>query len=229
MFKTPDGQAMKTWNVFTGCKFDCAYCSARDLALTRLKHLEKYRRGFEPSFHPGELHRRFRPGEFVLVAYMGDISFASREVVINILEQVRKFPETDFLFCTKNPLTYWYWELHWPDNVYFGATIETNRDYKGSTAPQPWERFRDMQAAVLKGKRKFISIEPVMDFDLDMMVSWMLKIQPEIIEVGADNYGNGLEEPSADKSRQLLRELREFCPNVIEKKGLERLLKKTSP
>lgn len=45
---TIDGKRMKTWNVQVGCYFNCTYCSARNLALTRLKNTDRYREGFKP-------------------------------------------------------------------------------------------------------------------------------------------------------------------------------------
>lgn len=101
-----DGGPMRTWNCFVGCDFQCTYCNARKAAETRFSHLERYQDGFKPKFIRRELRRSFSPGEWVFVAYMGDISFASREVVISILDRIPRFPETNFLFCTKQPLVY---------------------------------------------------------------------------------------------------------------------------
>ena len=218
-----DGKPMTTWNIFVGCKFECTYCNARKAALSRFRHSERYRDGFRPKYIKEELRRRFKPGEWVFVAYMGDIACASREVVINILERIQDFPETNFLFCTKHPLIYWFWHLAWPDNCHLGATIETTEDYKLSLAPIPRERYRAMIAAELEGKKKFISIEPIMDFKWATMVKWMEEIKPSIIEIGADNYQNRLKEPPPWKVKALLRDLKGICPVVVEKPGLERL------
>jgi hypothetical protein len=62
-----------------------------------------------------------------------------------------------------------------------------------------------------------------MDFRAKTLVRWIGHIKPEIVEVGADNYGNGLVEPSWDKVQELLWGLKRFCPVVVEKPGLERL------
>ncbi|GAG76771.1 unnamed protein product [marine sediment metagenome] len=48
-------------------------------------------------------------------------------------------------------------------------------------------------------------------------------INPEIIEVGADNYSNHLPEPPWWKVEALLNNLTNICPRVMEKEGLERL------
>lgn len=220
-----DGKPMKTWNVFVGCDFRCTYCNARKAALTRFKHFARYKDGFAPKLIEEELTRHFKPGQFIFVAYMGDIAFATREQFLRILARIRDFPQTDFLIQSKNPKQLYDWLVDWgitlPSNVYLSTTIETNRDYGLTKAPPPLERFRYFTG--YPHNFKFLSIEPIMDFDLEEMVKWVTLMNPDIIEVGADNYHNNLPEPPWSKVEQLLEKLREICPNVVEKEGLERL------
>ena len=220
---------MKTWNVWVGCDYLCAYCNARQAALTRLRNSPRYKDGFTPHLVEEELSKKFAPGDFVFVGYMGDISFAPRPIIIDLCTRVQEQPEVNFLFCTKNPLIYWYWHIHWPENLYLGATIESNIDHGVTKAPAPFYRYQAMRA--LDHPKKFISIEPIMNFHLATFVTWIKEIKPEIIEVGADNYHNDLPEPRAEAShfsapwkvRWLLEDLKQFCPTVVEKVGLERL------
>jgi len=219
-----EGNPMGTCNCFVGCGFECTYCSARKAALTRFKHLPQFKDGFTPHFIPERLSRRFKPGEFVFIAYNGDISFAALDEIGLILDRIRLFPETDFLFCTKDPACYLLWQeagLEIPSHVYLGATIETTIDYGLSKAPVPSRRYTAM--VQLNHPKKFISVEPIMDMDMGKFFFWMRDIQPSIIEVGADNYHNGLTEPKWDEVQFVLEKVRKFCPNVISKPGLERL------
>jgi hypothetical protein len=215
MFKT----VTRTWHVFSGCHFECKYCWAQPFILGRLQNLPKYQNGFEPTFHPKELLKMFWPGDFVGVALMGDINFADDKSRQAILGRISDFPQTNFLIQSKDPRVFGLWPKQ--ENIYFGTTIETNRDYKLSKAPTPLVRY--MSALLLKSPHKFISIEPVMDFDIEVLVRWLQDIHPEIVEVGADNYHHGLPEPSPEKVKQLLEALRGFVPRVVEKEGLERL------
>lgn len=217
------GKPMKTWNVHVGCDHGCTYCNARKASLNRLKNSPRYRDGFSPHLVKEDLNRKFKPGDFVFVGYMGDISFASRPVIVDLCARLSEQPEVDFLFCSKNPLMYWFWHIRWPDNLYLGATIETDLDFHLTKAPPPAYRFAAMRA--LDHPKKFISIEPICDFTVSELVRWMADIGPQIIEVGADNYNNNLPEPPWDKVELLLKALRLTCPNVIEKVGLERLKK----
>lgn len=224
-----DGAPMKTWNVWVGCRFDCVYCSAKKLAKGRLKRFPQYAGGFEPKLVENLLRKTFPDGSWVFVGYMGDISFAPRDIIENILAIIQGQPQVKFLFCTKNPAVYSSWRFMYPSNLYLGATIETNYDYQVSKAPAPVRRYEAM--VQLEWPKKFISIEPIMDFHLATMARWMAAIHPAIIEVGADNYGNKLVEPHGSvpeqkapwKVKWLLDLLRKSCPTVVEKPGLERL------
>jgi DNA repair photolyase len=206
-------------NIQTGCEFFCTYCWARELAEGRLKNKPRYKDGFVPRFNPEEMRKRFKPGDFVFVCSMGDISFASPENMAAILKHIAKFPETKFLIQTKNPGAFYWWPF--TPNVHFGTTIESNRDHGVSKAPHPEVRFKDFR--IHRHKPKFLSIEPILDFDLDVMVRWVTDIQPAIIEIGADNHGHHLAEPPWEKVEELLKALRKICPDVKEKDGLERL------
>lgn len=211
----------RTWNVFVGCYFDCTFCNARKAALTRFKHTERYKDGFKPHLVESELNRSFKPGEFIFVAYMGDISWASREEMNRILSRINQFPLTDFLLQTKDPRCFHDWHLDFPPNVVLGTIMETNRNYRLTKAPPPYQRYEAL--ASFEHPRKFLSIEPVMGFDLAHFIGWIEKVQPDIIEVGADNYHNNLPEPLPEELEHLIRYLRDICPTVIEKEGMERL------
>lgn len=215
------GKPMVTWNVFVGCDFQCTYCNARQLALTRLKNSPRYKDGFKPHLVEEELKRTFRPGQFIFVAYMGDISFASQHEVNKIVTRIRQFPETNFLVQSKDPDCFFRLGIPAPQNVYLGTTIETNRDYHLTKAPSPIKRLYGLKYYQLN--RKFLSIEPIMDFDIDHLTGWVELLQPDIIEIGADNYHNSLPEPPWEKVEKLLEGLENICPTVVRKVGLERL------
>jgi len=78
----------------------------------------------------------------------------------------------------------------------------------------------------LRGKRKlFVTIEPIMDFDLADLVTWIILIRPEFVNIGADSKGHKLPEPSSDKVRQLIRMITAAGIEIREKHNLGRLLK----
>ena len=215
---TFNGKRMVTWNLFTGCNFYCSYCWARKLAEGKLKR--SYPNGFIPTTHPDRFNRHFKPDDFVFPVSMGDIAFAPFLILNTIIECAKRHPATKFVLCSKDPVRYRQ-AAFYPPNIYLGTTLETTEDFAVSYAPSVKERYHEMMK--LYHQHKFISIEPIMNFDLKQFVWWIEDIKPEIIEVGADNYHNNLPEPEPYKVNALLAYLKQICPTVIEKDGLDRL------
>lgn len=207
----------ETWNPVTGCLHDCTYCWARKLALTKLRNSLRYRDGFKPRLNIEEFKKSFKGG-VVFVSDMGDLwgEWVPDDWIRRVLSHIRKFPNTWFLFLTKNPQRYLDFMDEIPANAILGATIETNRDiyfqetYKPriSSAPLPSRRYRAMRD--LDWSLKFISIEPVLDFDLDIFTKWIEEMNPFMVYVGYDNYNNKLPEPPLNKTLELMKRLEEF-------------------
>ena len=68
-----------------------------------------------------------------------------------------------------------------PENVIIVTTLETNRDEgygRVSRAPRPSARYRQFKA--LEYPRKVITVEPMMDFDLEVFSQWLMTIRPGI-------------------------------------------------
>lgn len=202
----------ETWNVVIGCKHDCSYCWAQKLAEGRLKSLGgRYVDGFKPKLIEKELHRKFKPDAFVFVSDMGDMfgDWVPKEWIIKVINHIKKFPDTTFLFLTKNPNRYFEFLEIIPQNVILGATIETNRDYKHiSKALSVAKRFEAMSR--IETHRCFISIEPIMYFDFNKFADMIYDIHPVMVAIGYDNYSNNLKEPSLAKTMKLIREIQDM-------------------
>ena len=206
-----NGKRIRTWNVFKGCKYNCVYCVQRDQA-KRQKHRCELCYQYTPHLHPERLNEKFKEGETVFVAAMGDIVFATHEQWDAILEVIRNYPKTTFFLQSKNPHCFFRGFVY-PKNVVLGTTIETNRDtYAFSDAISTDYRYDAMRGII---HRKYISIEPVFDFDLDILVEWIKEIAPEFVYVG---YLNPLwkakklqiPEPPLEKTEELINELKKF-------------------
>lgn len=201
----------KTWNPIVGCKHLCTYCWAMRLANGKLRHLTQYRDGFDkPKLVMSAFSRKFKPGDFVFVSDMGDMwgNWVPRDWILRVLYYIRRYPRSTFLFLTKNPARYHEFLGDMPKNVVLGATIETNRDMltaEISRAPPPSERYHAMRT--LPWPRKLISMEPILDFDHEILLKWVLDIRPELVYIGYDNYNNRLREPSLEKTKRLIEDL----------------------
>ena len=199
----------KTWNPVIGCLHNCSYCWARRLAETKLSNIERYRDGFKPKLVEYELRKRFK-SKYVFACDMADLfgDWVPREWITKVIDAIRESPSSNFLFLSKNPGRYHEFLGLFPQNVVLGSTIETNRQYQVSSAPLAVERYKAM--ASLPFGHKLVSVEPVMDFDLDVFVQWIKDINPVQVHVGYDNYRNRLPEPSLSKTRQLMDQLGVF-------------------
>ena len=204
------------WNVFVGCRFDCIYCERSfKLQMKRQKHncIKCY--NYEPHFHPERLNRSLpmtSGDEFIWACSSGDITFAKPEWIQKVLDVIRRYPDRTFLLQTKNPIVFKQYEP-FPPNIVLDTTIETNRDdlytkYRISKAPLPSHRFKDFLE--VKHPRKFVTIEPVLEFDLDKMVNWIKQIKPERVYLGYNSKNCELPEPERQKALELERQLKAF-------------------
>jgi hypothetical protein len=73
--------------------------------------------------------------------------------------------------------------------------------------------------------RKMVTIEPVMDFDLEPFVEMIKAIKPEWVNIGADSKNHNLPEPSKDKVFALISRLSQFT-EIRRKSNLDRLVNK---
>ena len=210
----------KTWNPFVGCRFNCSYCWARRMA--RRLRCEKCRE-FVPHFHPERLDKIPKSG-MVFVSDMGDISFASTEILRRICEAINMIHEKHdviFFFESKNPAIFGILHslIEHGEQVIFSTTIETNIDFiasQVSKAPSPSIRKYYMQYL---SARKHVSIEPIMNFELPILFRWITEIEPEIVSIGYDNYSNHLPEPPLSKTLKLIEDL-EASGIIVERKTL---------
>ena len=206
-----NGKRVRTWNVFKGCRFNCVYCVQREQA-KRQKHRCEKCYTYEPHLHLERLSEKFKAGENVFVAAMGDIIFATHEQWGAFLEVIRNFPQTTFFLQSKNPQCF-IRGIVYPQNVVLGTTIETNRNtYAYSDAIRTVYRYEAMREI---NHRKYLSLEPIFDFDLDILLGWTKEIAPEFVYVGyLDKLSRAkklqLPEPPLAKVKELCWELAKF-------------------
>jgi DNA repair photolyase len=141
-----------------------------------------------------------------------------------IIAHCLKYPLNTYIFQTKNPARYLTMDELFPDKSLLGCTIETNRDFviKLSQAPSPAARISAMTSL---NKTKFVTLEPILDFDVLPMFSALRGIKPDFVNIGADSKGHRLLEPPIEKVDHLIELLQNAGIEIREKHNLERLRK----
>ena len=112
-----------------------------------------------------------------------------------------------YLFQSKNPGRF----LEFVDDmlledVVFATTLESDRDFFEGPPPID-QRYNDIIKLKRQGYNVMVTVEPIMQFDLNRFKEMIDDIGPDMIAIGADSQSRGLPEPSADEVKALLREL----------------------
>ena len=200
-----------TWNTIKGeCKHDCSYC-----------YMKRWGKLKPVRFDEKELKTDLGNGNFIFVGSSCDM-FAENipeEWIEKTLEHMAKF-DNKYLLQTKNPAKLGGFIL--PENISICCTMETNRILPDimRNSPDPIDRALFMGLLM---NDKYITIEPIMDFDLESFVKYLKTANPKQVNIGADSGRNNLPEPTKEKVLQLVSELQKFTI-IHNKSNLQRLL-----
>ena len=206
-----------TWNTVKGkCPHDCSYC-----------YMKRWGQLKDVRLDESEFKTDLEKGHFIFVGSSCDL-FAEGlpyEWIIKTMEHCSKFDNT-YLFQSKNPKYFDATAIYNVEKFALCTTIETNRVYPEimGNCPEPVDRGIELGRIPIDRERKFVTIEPIMDFDLKSLLSIIRYISPAQVNIGADSGGNHLPEPPGQKIGELIEELEEFT-TVKQKKNLKRLWK----
>jgi len=145
--------------------------------------------------------------------------------VDEILEHCRQYPGNRYVFQTKNPARAFLWHSKFPKDFIIGTTIETNRSPdKFSKAPPMASREYGIREFVDCKCETFVTIEPILDFDVPELVHIIDRINPKFVNIGADSKNCGLPEPDADKVKALIGNLQGLGIEIKKKINLARIV-----
>jgi len=204
------------------CLHKCSYCYVNDPRFGR------------PNKFCGplwmmtdELEVKYGKGRIIFIDHCNDLWAEDVPGVFieMVLDHCAEWPENQYVFQTKNPDRYIDCIKWMPASCMLGCTIETNRQIPPeiSKAPPPISRFLSM-CQLNSSRALFVTIEPIMDFDVDVLGEWLRKIGPEFVNIGADSKRHRLPEPTADKIVALIALLNTAGIEIREKHNLGRLL-----
>jgi protein gp37 len=169
--------AQWSWNPIVGCRHDCPYCYARDIAE---RYPEAFPHGFEPAFRPYMLNA---PGKMqvpaeaafdtrfknVFTCSMADLfgRWVPREWIEAVLDTVRANPQWNFLFLTKFPKRMA--EFAIPANAWMGTTVDLQA--RVANAEAAFARL-NMDAGI-----RWLSVEPMLEplkFERLNLFNWVV-------------------------------------------------------
>ena len=188
------------WSPIKGrCSHDCSYCYMKRWPLPKL-HLDEK-----------DLKTDLDKGRFIFVGHTCDM-FAEdvpSDWIERVLGRLCSYPKNKYLLQSKNPQRFLDFTGHYPPDIILGTTIETNRDIVETKAPTVLQRAQALAELSGKGFVTMVTIEPIFDFDLDVLIRLIILSNPEWVNIGADSKGHKLPEPTPDKIEGLIRALEE--------------------
>jgi len=176
-------------------------------------------------FDLAEMNTNLGTGNYIFVGSSCDM-FAENvdEGHIHTILKKCRDSNNEYLFQSKNTERMLAFQKYFPVKSILCTTIETNRFYPPIMVSSPTPEQRAISFNRLEGFYKYITIEPIIDFDIKNLTSMIRMINPLQVNIGADSGGNGLPEPSSEKIITLIDELNTFT-KVHKKKNLDRLLR----
>ena len=216
---------MYDWLNFThaslggACPHACSYCYIDNPRFGRAPRYTGELRLIEDEFKVN-----YGSGKSIFIENCNDM-FAEAvpdAFIKRILAHCNTWPDNTYVFQTKNPARFTRWLDAFPEKIILGTTIETNRD-AGGNAP-PTSRRASAMAILPKSIQRFLTLEPIMDFDVLELAKMVIEVSPTFLNIGADSKNHGLVEPTKEKILALVEALKGAGIEVRKKHNLNRIL-----
>lgn len=204
-----------TWSPIIGCIHQCKYCYVRAFRELPVKPFIK-----ENDFP------NLGKDRVIFVGHTCDMfgENTPQEWVKRVFDHCQKYPGNKYVFQTKNPLKLVRDFGTLPANFMIGTTIETNRKEllaQYSQAPPPIERAKGL--SLVTGE-KFVTIEPIMKFDVEPFIELLKLAKPNWVNIGADSKRHHLPEPTMKEIQAFVVELEIAGITIRKKMNLGRLV-----
>ena len=203
------------------CPHKCVYCY---VGKNRWGRAPRYTGELRLLEH--ELKVNYGADKIIFIEHMNDMfsENVKNEWIESILTHCLQH-ENEYVFQTKNTPRAYNYKNYFPCKSMIGTTIESNKIHPGvSNAPSPADRIGGIRNFKDEGFKTFITIEPILDFDIDVFSKGIIKAAPDFVNIGADSKRCGLPEPSREKVMELAEQLQKAGVTIRKKINLERLM-----
>ena len=211
------GFVTHTFNTIKGlCEHNCTYC-----------YMKRWKNQKNTRFDSKELLTDLGTGNFIFVGSSNDM-FADGieyEWILQTLEHCKKY-NNKYLFQSKNPERFLLFKDEVPLNSIICTTIESDKFYQSIMQNSPTPERRAEAMSMIENIEKHVTIEPIMDFNLETLLHLVQKCNPTQVNIGADSSGHRLPEPTKEKVEKLINGLEQFT-TVYKKDNLKRLINNT--
>ena len=214
------------------CPHGCSYCWVQKLP----KSVREGKYSGPLRLYEKDLIAKLGKGKTIFIGHCTDMwaEQVPTEFISRILAHCREYPGNNYCFQSKNPGRFLDCWDELPAGSILGTTIESDIHMPEIMvkAPSPEVRMRSMCAvtalAINGGTRKFktfVTIEPILACNPDVLAHWMNLIKPDWVNIGADSCGHGLPEPTSQEVLRLTDLLGTYGIELREKNNLARLKK----
>ncbi len=201
-----------TWNPMKGeCSHGCSYC-----------FMKKWRKQKPIRLESSEFNTDLGTGNFIFVGSSTDDWAAAipDDWILKTLDYCAKF-DNQYLFQSKNPARI----LQFSNHPVFKrsvvcTTIESNRFFPDvmNSSPKIEERVKAMAELAAKGIPVYVTCEPLMQFDLDELVSMLKECKPKQVNIGRNSRRDvPIPEPTADEVKALIKDVSLFTKVEVKK------------
>jgi len=206
-----------TFNTIKGeCPHGCTYC-----------YMHRWGKQKPIHFDEKELKTDLGTGNFIFVGSSCDMFAESipEEWILSTIRKCYDFRANKYLFQTKNPeriLKFNHFLFR--EHAVICTTLESDMFYPEimKDSPDPMQRSLAMDK-ISRTVDVYVTIEPVIDFNLEHFVTMIKRCHPKQVNIGADSGNNHLPEPSKEKLLELIQELQKFTV-IARKTNLARLM-----
>jgi len=224
MFKSVDW----TGTFAQGCDHDCVYCWTKFMRGGPISHAPKLVQTNEHQIIRGKMGVCFlNSAHDTFAACIPD------EWILSMIRWIGHQPDGLIFYLQSQNV--WRAQQFMPqldgiqDKVIIGTTIQTDNEEivkTVSNAPTIYSRYQAMLRFGAQGFRLRLSLEPLFHFNYYHLRDMVLNINPELVEIGIDNYANrhkiDIPQPERRAYKYLCRDMTDHGIKVFEKESIKK-------